>query len=205
MNRPGKLGRADFIAHFGGVFEHSSWIAERAFDQLLPADCDSAAGLHGALCGVFRVASRVERLGVLRAHPDLAGRLALAGDLTDDSIMEQSLEQFGPGFGEVIIDQRNQVVIDDLKALLEREPDLESVAILYGAAHMRDLGERLADQLGYRSDDERWITAFEVDMADSAVSPEQLRQLRHMVRQAMRLGRSLWRAASMAARIASWS
>ncbi len=90
MNRPGKIGKEAFIARFGSVFELSPWIAERAFDQGLPTDCDHAAELHGALCGVFRTASRSERLGVLRAHPDLAGRLALAGDLTGDSTMEQS-------------------------------------------------------------------------------------------------------------------
>jgi urate oxidase len=90
MNRPGFMERADFVARFGGVFEHSPWIAERAFDETLPADCDSAAGLHGALCGVFRIASHGERLVVLRAHPDLAGRLALAGNLTGDSTKEQA-------------------------------------------------------------------------------------------------------------------
>jgi OHCU decarboxylase len=84
------MGRANFVARFGGVFEHSPWIAERAFDQSLPADCDHAAGLHGALCGVFRAASQAERLGVLCAHPDLAGRLALAGNLTGDSTKEQA-------------------------------------------------------------------------------------------------------------------
>lgn len=90
MNRPGFMESADFVARFSGVFEHSPWIAERAFDQGLPADCDHAAGLHGALCGVFRAASQAERLAVLRAHPDLAGRLALAGDLTDESTKEQA-------------------------------------------------------------------------------------------------------------------
>lgn len=90
MNRPGKMGKENFIARFGGIFEHSPWIAERAFDQALPADRDRAAGLHDALCGVFRTASQVERLGVLRAHPDLAGRLALAGRLTNDSTKEQA-------------------------------------------------------------------------------------------------------------------
>ncbi len=90
MNQPVKMGKKDFIARFGGVFEHSPWIAERAFDQGLPPDCDHAARLHGALCGVFRTASQAERLGVLRAHPDLAGRLALAGELTGDSTNEQA-------------------------------------------------------------------------------------------------------------------
>ena len=90
MNRPGSQSRAGFIARFGGVFEHSSWIAERALDRGLPPDCGSATQLHDALCAIFRAASRDERLGVLRAHPDLAGRLALAGDLTGDSTREQA-------------------------------------------------------------------------------------------------------------------
>ena len=90
MNWLGSMGKADFVTRFGGVFEHSPWIAERAFDQGLPADGDHAAALHGALCSVFRAASDSERLGVLRAHPDLAGRLALAGGVSDDSTREQA-------------------------------------------------------------------------------------------------------------------
>jgi len=90
MNRPGSMERETFVGRFGGVFEHSPWIAERAFEKELPADCDHAAGLHGALCNVFRAASQNERLAVLSAHPDLAGRLALAGDLTEDSTREQA-------------------------------------------------------------------------------------------------------------------
>ena len=90
MNRPGSMDKESFVARFGGVFEHSPWIAERAFDRGLPADCDNAAALHDALCDIFRAASHDERLGVLRAHPDLAGRLALAGDLTEDSTREQA-------------------------------------------------------------------------------------------------------------------
>ena len=90
MNRPESMDKESFVTRFGGVFEHSPWIAERAFDQGLPADGDHAAALHGALCSVFRAASDGERLGVLRAHPDLAGRLALAGGVSDDSTSEQA-------------------------------------------------------------------------------------------------------------------
>jgi OHCU decarboxylase len=46
--------------------------------------------VHAALAAVFRTASPQERLGVLRAHPDLAGRLAISGELTEDSRKEQS-------------------------------------------------------------------------------------------------------------------
>ncbi len=84
------MGRADFVAAFGGVFEHSPWIAERAFDGELGAANDTAEGLHFALCKIFRTASETERLGVLTAHPDLAGKLAAAKQLTAESTAEQA-------------------------------------------------------------------------------------------------------------------
>ena len=69
----------------GGIFEHSPWIAERAFALELGPAHDSATGLHNALARMFRSASDDERLGVLRAHPDLAGKLA-AGETPDARI-----------------------------------------------------------------------------------------------------------------------
>ncbi|MBA3039097.1 MAG: 2-oxo-4-hydroxy-4-carboxy-5-ureidoimidazoline decarboxylase [Alphaproteobacteria bacterium] len=84
------MTREDFISRFGGVFEHSPFIAERAFDAGLVALPLSASGVHAALTEKFRSASSEERLGVLRAHPDLAGKLAIAGGLTEDSRKEQA-------------------------------------------------------------------------------------------------------------------
>lgn len=84
------IDRADFIDRFGGVFEHSPFIAERAFDAGAIVSPLTAAGVHGALCAAFRKASREEQLGVLRAHPDLAGKLAISGGLTEDSRKEQA-------------------------------------------------------------------------------------------------------------------
>ncbi|RUM22074.1 2-oxo-4-hydroxy-4-carboxy-5-ureidoimidazoline decarboxylase [Rhizobium vallis] len=84
------LSREDFISRFGGVFEHSLFIAERAYDTGSIKEPLTASGVHAALAAVFRAASREERLGVLRAHPDLAGRLAISGELTEDSRKEQA-------------------------------------------------------------------------------------------------------------------
>ena len=88
--RPSRMDHAAFVARFGGIFEHSPWIAERAFALELGPAHDSAVGLHNALCRAFRSASREERLGVLRAHPDLAGKLAAARRLTAESSSEQA-------------------------------------------------------------------------------------------------------------------
>lgn len=84
------VARDEFVGRFGGVFEHSPFVAERAFDAGDIAEPLTAAGVHGALVKAFRAASAQERLGVLRAHPDLAGRLAIAGELTEDSRKEQA-------------------------------------------------------------------------------------------------------------------
>lgn len=88
--RPSAMARDEFVAKFGGVFEHSPWIAERAFSLELGPAHDNATGLHSALARIFRRAGEDERLNVLKAHPDLAGRLAAAKELTASSASEQA-------------------------------------------------------------------------------------------------------------------
>jgi OHCU decarboxylase len=94
------IARDEFISRFGGVFEHSPFIAERAFDDGFVGETLDVDRVHTALVAIFRAASAEERLGVLRAHPDLAGRLAIAGELTEDSKKEQAgagLDRLSPG------------------------------------------------------------------------------------------------------------
>ncbi|MBK1794008.1 allantoinase PuuE [Devosia sp. WQ 349] len=86
---PSTLDRDDFISRYGSIFEHSPWIAERAWDGELGPANDTAQGLHFALRSQFRMATDDERMGVLRAHPDLAGKLAAAKRLTAESTAEQ--------------------------------------------------------------------------------------------------------------------
>ncbi|MGB0747680.1 MAG: allantoinase PuuE [Magnetospiraceae bacterium] len=88
--RPSTMVKAEFVDRFGGIFEHSPWIAARAFDLELGPAHDRAIGLHNALSRIFRTAREEERLGVLRAHPDLAGKLAVAKRLTPESTAEQA-------------------------------------------------------------------------------------------------------------------
>ena len=84
------MDRDEFVERFGGIFEHSPWIAERAYQLELGAAHDSAGGLHNALARIFRSATEMERLSVLTAHPDLAGKLAQAKRLTPASTREQA-------------------------------------------------------------------------------------------------------------------
>jgi OHCU decarboxylase len=83
------MGRALFLELFGDVFERSPWIAEGAHAGGLTGANDTAEGLHGAFAQVLRAADSERKLSLIRAHPDLAGRLAVA-DMTADSQGEQS-------------------------------------------------------------------------------------------------------------------
>ena len=90
IERPSRMSRERFVECYGGIFEHSAWVTERAFDLELGPAHDSAVGLANALSRMFRSASAEERMGVLRAHPDLAGKLAAAKRLTAASTAEQA-------------------------------------------------------------------------------------------------------------------
>lgn len=87
---PRSLDRDAFLARFGGVYEHSPWIAAAAFDAGLGPATDSAEGLAAAMEAVVDAAPKTAQLALLRAHPDLAGRLAVAGALTAHSAAEQA-------------------------------------------------------------------------------------------------------------------
>ncbi|HHG91022.1 MAG TPA: allantoinase PuuE [Devosia sp.] len=87
---PAEMDRDDFLTLFGGVFEHSEWVAERTYDNELGPANNSSLGLFAAMRSQFRAASDEERLEVLRAHPDLDGKLAAARRLTEASTKEQA-------------------------------------------------------------------------------------------------------------------
>ena len=88
--RPSQMSLDRFTTLYGSIFEHSNWIATRAHALELGPAHDCAAGLHNALTRIFRSATATERLSVLQAHPDLAGKLAAAKALTPDSTSEQA-------------------------------------------------------------------------------------------------------------------
>ncbi|MDP2519426.1 allantoinase PuuE [Shimia thalassica] len=90
FERPSQMPKDRFVEVFGGIYEHSPWIAEGAYDLELGMAHDCADGLGNSLARIFRTATREQRLDVLRAHPDLAGKLASAGRLTAESTSEQA-------------------------------------------------------------------------------------------------------------------
>jgi OHCU decarboxylase len=87
---PSSLERAAFVALYGRVYEHSPWIAEALWSAGLKAQHDTVEGLHRGLAAIVDGAPRDRQLALLRAHPDLAGRLAMRGELTAESTSEQA-------------------------------------------------------------------------------------------------------------------
>jgi 2-oxo-4-hydroxy-4-carboxy-5-ureidoimidazoline decarboxylase len=81
------LDRAGFVATLGGVFEGPPWIVEATWEQRPFA---TRAALHQALCEVMLAAPEERQVALLRAHPDLVGRAALAGTLSPASAGEQA-------------------------------------------------------------------------------------------------------------------
>ncbi|MGI9413570.1 MAG: 2-oxo-4-hydroxy-4-carboxy-5-ureidoimidazoline decarboxylase [Hyphomicrobiales bacterium] len=87
---PTAMARAAFVDRFGGVYEHSPWIAEHLWAQGIEETHDTAAGLHAALAAIMETAGPDEKLALIRAHPDLAGKAAVRGELTEASTSEQA-------------------------------------------------------------------------------------------------------------------
>jgi 2-oxo-4-hydroxy-4-carboxy-5-ureidoimidazoline decarboxylase len=80
---------AQFSAAFSAIYEHSPWIAERAFALKPAGGFASRAQVHAALAATVQSASEVEKVALLNAHPELAGKEAAAGTLTAASTSEQ--------------------------------------------------------------------------------------------------------------------
>jgi 2-oxo-4-hydroxy-4-carboxy-5-ureidoimidazoline decarboxylase len=82
-----RLDRGRFVELFGGVFEHAPWVAEQAFDA---GPFRNIETLQGAMVQAMRRAPQARQLALIHAHPDLAGRAAIAGELTAASSAEQA-------------------------------------------------------------------------------------------------------------------
>ena len=87
------MDRSAFVAALGGIFEHSPWAAERSIGDRPFA---SIGALHAAMVAAVQRALASEQLTLLRAHPELAGKAAIGGELTVASTREQD----GAGLGQ---------------------------------------------------------------------------------------------------------
>jgi hypothetical protein len=166
--------------------------AERGADAGALLGMLDGSSFTGKLAGVL--------MGIVERVPTLSGMMKMM--MVDVLARSEEMMARGtaPGAGgglggmdvrrmmEVIINDRNQVVVDDLRAIVENEPDVKSVAVFYGAGHMLDLEARLREQLGYRVDAETpevWTAAITADPMSAGMSREQARSLRATIKAAL--------------------
>ena len=87
---PSKMNYVQFIEAFGGIYEHSSWVAERAWDAGITEKQDEIEELARLMADIVAAASEKEKRALILAHPDLAGKAAMQGELTAASTSEQA-------------------------------------------------------------------------------------------------------------------
>lgn len=83
-----RLELDEFVGRYGGIYEHSAWVAEQGFAA--GRDLADTNALATVLAAVVDATSDEQKLALIRAHPDLAGRAAIEGDLTGASTEEQT-------------------------------------------------------------------------------------------------------------------
>lgn len=88
--KPSTMDSNTFTLAFGDVFERSAWIAIHAWKAGLTEAEDTPEGLAAAMLAVVENSDRIAKMDLITAHPDLAGRLAMAGELTAASTSEQA-------------------------------------------------------------------------------------------------------------------
>lgn len=87
---PSGLEREAFVAAFADIYEHSPWVAEQAYDQGVDETVDKIEALHERMATILLNADRDTQLALINAHPDLAGKAAMRGELTASSTSEQA-------------------------------------------------------------------------------------------------------------------
>jgi 2-oxo-4-hydroxy-4-carboxy-5-ureidoimidazoline decarboxylase len=134
--------RASFVSALDGIFEHSPWIAEQAWERRPFADLRQ---LHQTLVEVVQASSEEDKLRLIRAHPDLVGAAARAGTLTRESTTEQARiddltpediagferdnarywERFGFPFVICVRENKKQAILAGFASRLRHDPATE--------------------------------------------------------------------------------
>jgi 2-oxo-4-hydroxy-4-carboxy-5-ureidoimidazoline decarboxylase len=102
------LSPDSLLAKFGGVYEHSAWITETLYDQKGRSGTEKPSELAGAMVKILASTPQDLQMALLRAHPELTGKLAWAGTLPPSSAFEEL---------DAGLDQCNQTELDTFKNL----------------------------------------------------------------------------------------
>lgn len=157
--------------------------SDLSIDQVQARLADSGADteIFATLDGTSFLAKAADLLlGIMSATPGSRGmmRLVMIEVLSKADLF---LDQVPGEMGElmkVILDDRNEVVLQDLKAVLEKEPGVKTMAIIYGAGHLPGLERALVEDLGYTPNGDTWRAAMRVDAKEVGMTAAQFKQMR---------------------------
>ena len=88
--QPSEMDQATFVSTFADIYEHSPWVAKLAYEKSEKRQLNDMHYLHQLMSECLLEASPEQQLAVINAHPDLAGKAAIQGQLTASSTSEQS-------------------------------------------------------------------------------------------------------------------
>jgi hypothetical protein len=123
-------------------------------------------------------------IGFLGSSPDSRAMLKV---MMIETLAHADVAMKAPGMGKmgavmgVIVEDRNAVVLADLKGIIEGEPSVKNVAIIYGAGHLPTMEQRLVGEMGYKPVGDTWRAAMRVDATEAGLKPAQVRQMREMI------------------------
>ena len=103
LDQLNRVSQDAFVAALSGIFEHSPWVPEVAAGERPFASIDA---LHRRMCEIVETAGEEKQLVLINAHPELAGKAAVRGELTEESTREQSgagLDQCTPQEFETLL------------------------------------------------------------------------------------------------------
>ncbi len=185
------LDRSAFVAALGGVFEHSPWIAAAVWSQRPFATVDA---LHAAMVKAVSDATEETQLALIRAHPELAGKAAIRGELTAASLGEQSgatlthcsaeefarlqalnsayNRKFGFPFIIAVKGLDREAIIGRFAARLERDRELEFREALKQIARITRL--RLEAMFAQRKEGRAMATKPKADPVDEVLPVAQM-------------------------------
>ncbi|MCH2133064.1 MAG: type II secretion system protein GspG [Phycisphaerales bacterium] len=177
-------------------YEREDWqVSDMSWEALSAAFQESGVeiqGLSGMLegsslpAGIAKLFLRLlPALDVLTGGAVTDGvKVMLIELLGNDQAVEIATREFGADVGRILIDERNIIVINDL---VERSQvgDVDRIAVVYGAGHMADMGERL-EALGWTEQEVRWLPAITVDLEKSSLTKAHMMMIRRSVDMAMK-------------------
>lgn len=180
--------RPHFINSDLHVPELQEEVRKRSTDTEAPEADAMLDQLTQALQGTgFTGGALNQMIGLLGATPQmremtkvmLVEVLSQAGELLE---MAKGMSPEMKDLFDVLLTQRNAIVLRDLRAQLAKHKAGESIAVFYGAAHMDEIAARLRDELGYAPQPPQWDTAFTANSEGSGINPAQIQMMLQMMK-----------------------